>query len=253
MAYNTNHHAHGSYWYDDARHSPYGQPTTPFSHSIASDDVFGSSSGSGSGGYPLGYRNLGGTSRSSEAHMAARAILFGEEQMMSDFCLSFRDHFHFVVGMHQGKLKEMPFVDAALVAFIKLIEEIIVIMHTPGYFDSLDGKQFVKSGLLILKGQFEQLQQRSKTLCFLEKWHSETRDGMFKEDFFSKLISMRKYLFRLRTTLQKKLDNPSITLSRRLWTSSNIQRRITVHVQQIFEVRSEMQRSELERGYLARP
>ncbi|KAI0150073.1 hypothetical protein F4776DRAFT_672212 [Hypoxylon sp. NC0597] len=242
MAYNTNHRPQGSYWRYGARHGPHGEPTTPVSLSIASDDVFGPSSGSGNGGYPREYRSAVETTKSNEAYMAARAILFGEEERMSDFCLSFRDHFHFVVGMHQGKLKETPFVDAAMISFVKLIEEIITIMNTPGSFDHLDGKQYVESGLRILKSEFQRLQQFSQIFCFLEKWHKETRDGMFKEDFFSELISLRKYLFRLRTTLQKKLDNPSITLSRRLWTASNIQQRITVHVEHILDVRFEIQR-----------
>ncbi|KAI0828119.1 hypothetical protein F5Y06DRAFT_302361 [Hypoxylon sp. FL0890] len=201
---------------------------------------------------------------SDEALNNARAMLYGEEET-TDFRRSFQQHFQFIVGMNQGELANMQFARDTIFALVGLIEEILNIMNGPGSFDHLVGKEKVEGQLKALKDEMERL--NGHTSIFYEVWAysdnlqiimfrvciSTCRVGVLALDFegdpqtsitlesanvmivnFAKsILSMRKYLFRLRTTLQKKLDNDSMVLGGRLWDASKIQARLVIHADQI--------------------
>ncbi|KAI1135969.1 hypothetical protein F5Y05DRAFT_392551 [Hypoxylon sp. FL0543] len=47
------------------------------------------------------------------------------------------------------------------------------------------------------------------------------------------ILSMHQYLFRLRTNLQKKLDDNSVVLDGRLWNALDIQSRLVAYKDQV--------------------
>ncbi|KAI1413133.1 hypothetical protein F5Y13DRAFT_198874 [Hypoxylon sp. FL1857] len=160
--------------------------------------------------------------KSDEAMKVARSILYGKEKKTIDFSRSFQENFRIVIGMNQGKLKEMGFFKEAMTSFVGLIMELLDVMSMPGRFDHLEGKNAIRTQLLALKIEFDYLEEISPK-C----------EGRFKENFFDLILTMRKYLFFLRATLQKKLDKDSVILGDRLWNGSNIAKRLATCVGQM--------------------